>query len=251
MHIILIVFLLFLGASWGSFLNVIAYRMSVKKTFISGRSYCTHCKKSLHWYDMIPIISFLALRGKCRFCAQRISAQYLLAEIGVGLLFVLGGMLIVDMLNISLYIIVVSFFTVLFIYDAIAYLVPDRVAIHGIIIIGLLNFFILRDAKSIIFGGIIGGAWFLIQFILSKGKWVGGGDIRIGILLGVLVGYPLIWLALGISYVGGSLIALVLIILRMKTLKSRLPFATLLLPSGFIIWLWGSQIWQWYVGLIS
>lgn len=250
MHILFIVFLLFLGASWGSFLNVIAWRASKKKSFLRGRSKCAHCGQVLHWYDMVPIFSWLILRGKCRFCNKRISMQYLLVEIATGLLFVLGGLLIVDILEIILYIIVVSFFVVLFIYDAIKYIVPDRIVIPAIIAVIAINYFVSKDARAILLGAIAGALWFLIQFVLSRGKWVGGGDIRIGILMGSLVGYPLIWLALGIAYVAGSILALILIATGQKTLKSRLPFATLLLPSAFIVWLFGEQIWQWYIGFI-
>jgi len=250
MYILIIVFLLFIGASWGSFLNVIAYRTSRKESFLKGRSKCAHCKQVLNWYDMVPILSWFILRGKCRFCSKPISAQYLLVEIFTGLLFVLGGLFIVDLSQIILYIAVVSFFVVLFLYDAIAFIVPDRIVIPAIIIIFALNLFVSRDIISILLGGFAGGLWFLIQFVVSKGRWVGGGDIRIGILMGFLVGYPLIWLSLGIAYVGGSVVAVILIILGRKTFKSRLPFATLLLPAAFITWIWGEYIWQWYMGLI-
>ena len=206
MHIFIIVLLIFLGASWGSFLNVIAYRTSKKESFLKGRSKCVHCHNVLYWYDMIPIFSWIFLRGKCRFCAKSISTRYLLVEIFTGLLFVFGGLLIVDLVEIALYIAVVSFFVVLFIYDAIAFIVPDRIVVPAIIIIFALNLFVAQDIASILLGGLVGGLWFLIQFILSKGRWVGGGDIRIGILMGFLVGYPLIWLSLGIAYIAGSIV---------------------------------------------
>lgn len=252
MNILIIVILLFLGAAWGSFLNVVAYRKSVKKSFLSGRSYCPHCKKTLHWYDMIPILSWLILRGKCRFCRKRISIQYLLAEIATAILFVLGGLFIVDFSSLIIYFSALSFFVILFIYDAICYLVPDSIVIPAIILIFGLNIILGEQSVfSYLFGALIGGAWFFAQFALSAGKWVGGGDIRLGILMGALVGFPLIFLSLGIAYISGSALALALIALRKKTLKSRLPFATILLPSALAAWLWGEAIWRWYLSLIQ
>ncbi len=251
MHIILIVVLLLLGASWGSFLNVVAYRLPRGRSFLSGRSNCVHCKKILHWYDMIPLVSWFVLRGKCRMCRHKLSKQYFIAEIAAGLLFVLGGLMLFETLHLVLYIVVVSFFVILFIYDIRAYIIPDIISIPAIILVVIINYLLTKDIFSIAFGGILGGLWFLIQFILSRGRWVGGGDIRLGVLIGVLLGYPFIFLGLGIAYVSGSIIAILLIALKKKTMKSRLPFATLLLPSAFVAWLWGAYIWEWYVGVIG
>jgi prepilin signal peptidase PulO-like enzyme (type II secretory pathway) len=251
MYIVLVVILLLLGASWGSFLNVVAYRLPRKKTFLSGRSKCTHCDKVIHWYDMIPILSWFLLRGKCRFCKHKLSIQYLIAEIVAGSLFVFGGICIQDWMHLLLYIVVISFFMVLFIYDIRAYIVPDIVSIPAIVIIFILNYLFTKDLLSISIGALVGGLWFLVQFVVSKGRWVGGGDIRLGVLMGSLLGYPLIFLGLGLAYVGGSIIAVLLILIKKKTMKSRLPFATLLLPATLIAWIWGDIIWEWYVMLIG
>ena len=201
---------------------------------------------------MIPILSWLILRGKCRFCKSRISIQYLLAEIMTGILFIIGGLFIVDFSSLIIYFVVLSFFVVLFIYDAICYLIPDSIVIPAIIIIFALNLILgQQSAFSYLFGALIGGAWFFAQFAISSGKWVGAGDIRLGILMGALVGHPLIFLSLGIAYVAGSAVALMLMAFGKKTLKSRLPFATILLPSALATWLWGEAIWRWYISLIG
>jgi prepilin signal peptidase PulO-like enzyme (type II secretory pathway) len=239
------------GAALGSFLNVIAVRLQERRPFLFNRSQCQHCARVLRWYQLIPVVSYIAIRGKCSACKKPISIQYLLVELATGGLFVLGGVVVTTAFDALLYVVVVSFFLILFLYDYKTYLVPDKVAIPGIIIIGFLNVFSGALLNSILLGGVFGGAWFLAQFILSRGKWVGGGDIRLGMLMGVLLGHPLIWLGLGAAYIGGSVIALGLMLTRRKSLKSRLPFATLLLPASFVVWLWGDSLWAWYSQLIG
>ena len=212
---------------------------------------CAHCGRKLHWHDLVPVASFLALRGRCRFCKKRISAQYLLSELGTGALFVLGSGAVFSPLSSLLYLAVVSFFVVLFVYDLRTYVIPDKIVIPGIIVIGGLNALSAGSAVSLLLGAFFGGLWFLAQFLVSRGRWVGGGDIRLGALMGALLGYPMVFLGLGIAYVGGSIIALVLIAARLTTLKSRLPFATLLLPATFAAWREGEAIWAWYRTIIG
>ncbi|MBI1961427.1 MAG: prepilin peptidase [Parcubacteria group bacterium] len=240
-----------LGAAWGSFLNVVACRLQAGQQFLEGRSVCARCRRKLHWHDLVPVVSFLALWGKCRFCKKRISAQYLLSELGTGALFVLGAGMVFSPLSSLLYLAVVSFFVVLFVYDLRTYVIPDKIVIPGIIVIGALNALAAGPAVPLLLGALLGGLWFLAQFLVSRGRWVGGGDIRLGVLMGALLGYPMVFLGLGIAYVGGSIIALVLIAARLTTFKSRLPFATLLLPAAFAAWLWGEAIWAWYRTIIG
>ena len=135
---------------------------------------------------------------------------------------------------------------VLWVFDATSYLVPDRVSLPAIAIIFVLNFLSGVKMSSLLLGAVLGGLWFLLQFAISRGRWVGGGDVRLGILIGVLLGYPLVFIGLALAYLGGSLIAAVLLLLGRKRFGSRLPFATMLLPAALAAWLWGSNIWQWY-----
>ena len=246
-----IIILLFLGGAWGSFINVVSYRLARKRSFVTGRSSCPNCGRILRALDLIPIISWLILKGRCRSCHKAISFQYWAIEVAMGAFFVYGGLHVLGTINQILYLAVVSFFAVLFVHDLRTYIVPDKIVIPAIAIIFILNVVSGSSWVSLLAGAFIGVMWFLIQFLASQGKWVGGGDIRLGALLGVLLGYPFIFLGLGAAYLGGSMVALVLIALRLKTLKSKIPFATMLLPAAFVIWVWGAQIWQWYVNLIG
>ncbi len=235
----------------GSFLNVVACRVQRGQSFLRGRSVCVHCGTQLHWHDLIPVASWLLLFGKCRYCKKHVSAQYLLSELAVGALAVLGAFVVTSPIHGLVYAAVVGFFTVLFIYDLRTYIVPDNIAIPAIVVIGGLNATMAGDGASLLLGAASGGVWFLAQFLVSRGRWVGGGDIRLGVLMGVLLGYPLVWLGLGFAYVGGSIVALALVAATRLKLSSRMPFATLLLPATFAAWVWGEGAWDWYSRLVG
>lgn len=239
------------GAASGSFLNVIICRLQTRESFIHGRSHCPHCRAKLHWHDLLPIVSFMCLGGHCRFCRKKISWRYLLIEAGTGLLFVGGGAIIADKFQLLIYLVAVSFFIILFVYDSETYIVPDSVSLPAIVIIFLLNLAGGKDWVSLLAGAALGGGWFLAQFLLSRGRWVGGGDIRLGLLLGVLLGWPKVVLGLMIAYVGGSIIAVGLVLSRRAKFGSRLPFAAFLLPAGLITWLYGNQIWAVYINWLG
>ena len=246
MRALILLAVFWLGAAAGSFLQVVIYRLRRQEAWWAGRSYCPHCRRRIRWYDLFPLVSFLILRGRCRFCRRRLARQYPLVELAAGGLFFLGALYLPWDLTLVTYWAAVAFFTVLFVYDAAYYLVPDKVSLPAIAVIFLLNLMRGLSLGPLVLGAALGGAWFLAQFLVSRGRWVGGGDIRLGLLLGVLLGYPLLVLGLLLTYIGGSLIALFLLGLGRKKLDSRLPFATMLLPSALAVFLWGENIWRWY-----
>ena len=95
----------------------------------------------------------------------------------------------------------------------------------------------------------MGGLWFAIQFFLSKGKWVAGGDIRLGFLMGLILGWPGILVALGLAYVGGTIILLPFILLKKKSMKSQVPFGVFLVPATWLVIFWQSQIIAGYLSI--
>lgn len=262
---ILFIVLLVLGVCVGSFINAVLYRIPRGETVWRGRSRCPACGRLIAWRDLIPIASFILLAGRCRHCRQRISWRYPAVELTSGVLFVLGGLVLGPAVlswpglgHLALYLTAASFFLVLFMYDLEHYLVPDRIVLAAIALVLILNLlaavFEVAAAPSawfLLLGAGAGGIWFLWQFLVSRGRWVGGGDIRLGLLMGALLGWPQILLALMVAYIGGSILALGLIVTGKKTFKSRLPFATILLPSALIVFLWGDNLWRWYLGLLG
>jgi leader peptidase (prepilin peptidase) / N-methyltransferase len=252
------------GLCLGSFINALVYRLYEEMPFVNARSLCPKCQRQLKWFDNIPLVSFIWLRSRCRFCREKISWQYPLVELATGLLFT-GVLYFVFLSNplspyfitlLLYYFITVSFLVTIFVFDLKYSLIPDKISIPAIItvliaqILFLLPRFLISDFKFLIFSAIIGGSWFALQYFLSKGKWVGGGDIRLGILMGLILPWPHILTALFLSYLGGAVVSVPLLVFKKKTMKSEIPFGIFLVPATLIVLFWGDKIVNWYFGLL-
>ncbi len=266
------VFIIFFGLAIGSFLNCLIWRL-INNESILGRSYCPKCKNQIAWYDNLPLISYVFLKAKCRHCKERISIQYPLVELATGILFLAAWYLesgignhftqsvmqfpIRQLADNSQFPIalardffIISVMIVVFVIDLRWYLILDIVTIPAIIIAFVLNLLLGINWYILLISGIIGGSFFLLQYILSKGRWIGGGDIRLGILMGAALSWPNVILAIFLAYIIGSVVAIPLLISRTKGLKSELPLGVFLSTATVIILLFGNQIFNWYLGLL-
>ncbi len=248
--------LVLLGLSFGSFLNAWEWRLRMGIPLSKKRSMCRSCQHPLSPPDLIPVVSFLFLRGHCRYCQTPISKQYPLVEATMGLIFFLvglahwnNGMVAFPELIRDLFILFIL--TFLFIYDLKYQELPDAATVPSIFIIGLASYlYEWRSLSSLLIGMFVGAGMFLLQYLISKGKWIGGGDIRLGALMGVVLGWPVILVALFLAYVGGSLIAVSLLLLKKTTWKSQMPFGTFLAVATVVAMIWGEKIITWYMALI-
>jgi len=245
-----------LGLAIGSFINAAAYRLANKENIVTGRSHCVHCTYQLQVKDLVPIGSFLVLKGKCRQCKKPIPKDYFWVEVLTGLLFAfvgyqwfaLGGSS--DYLTILALVrdlIVVAVLVFLFVFDAKHYLLPDIVTLPAIVIVLIIQLLLGASINLLLIGAAVGGGFFLLQYVLSKGKWVGGGDIRLGVLMGVILGWPVIIPGLFLAYLIGMPVALYLLARGKKKMKSAIPFGTFLAISTLISMWWGQDIISWYV----
>ncbi|MFA5052309.1 MAG: prepilin peptidase [Patescibacteria group bacterium] len=239
-----------LGLVVGSFLNAVIYRLHAGVSFMHGRSYCPHCKHNLASKDLVPLFSFLFLRGRCRYCQKPISWQYPLVE----LMTAAGFIAVLWKFDVSATLLVYCLYTcllmIIFVFDLRYYLILDRVSIPAVIIAGVLSAIVLHiSVASLFIGAVIGGGFFLIQFLVSRGKWIGGGDIRLGVLMGVMLGWPQILVALVIAYFIGSVIGVGLIVSRRKKWQSQVPFGTFLSVATFITFFIGPAVVNYYQGL--
>ncbi len=231
----------------GSFCNVVIYRLRSGDSPMRGRSYCPHCKHELSAADLVPVVSYLLLRGRCRYCRGQISPQYPLVEIAMGVV----TMLTVGRFGLgtasALATIIGGFFVVMFVYDLRYQLILDRVSVPAMAAAVALSAALGRPFLSILLGGILGAVFFLAQYLVSRGKWIGGGDIRLGAVLGLALGWPLVAVALVIAYLTGAFVALALILSRKRTMGSMVPFGTFLSAAGVVTLLWGDAILAWYL----
>ncbi len=259
LSLILNFYIFLLGLVIGSFLNCVIYRLEKEQSFLKGRSYCPHCKHNLIWLDLIPVFSFLFLKGKCRYCGKKISIQYTIVEIITGLifLFIYNEIINLPQLTISNFIsfcflfIVSSFLIIIFVYDLKHYMILDKVLFPAIAISLLYRLFIIFSIWNYLFAALIASGFFLFIFLISKGKWMGFGDVKLAILLGLLLGFPNILVGLFLAFFFGAIIGLALIFLNKKGLKSEIPFAPFLIIGTFIAMFFGSQIIQWYLNFFK
>lgn len=264
-------FIFLFGLIIGSFLNCLIWRLHTGESMMD-RSHCPKCKKQIAWYDNIPVMSFLILGGKCRHCAKKISWQYPIVELATGLLFLLGWQveaanfgfnlskigLQFNGANASIFFLtilrdwfLIAVMLIIFIYDLRWYLILDIVSLPACLIVFILNILLGFSWQSLVISGIIGGSFFLIQFLVSKGKWIGGGDIRLGLLMGLALGWPGVAVAIMIAYFTGSIVGLGLIAGGKKKWGSEVPLGVFLSFASIVALFWGDKIINWYFSLFG
>lgn len=244
-----IIFLIF-GLLIGSFLNVVVFRIDDLKSIATGRSHCQNCKKDIAWYDLIPVISFMLLKGKCRYCKSNISWQYPVVEIATALVFVILFLVFGLSLATFFYIFIFCLLMVIAVYDIKTQFVPDSL-VWIVLIISLLGGYIGGfGLSSMVLGALVGGGLLAFLVVVSKEKWMGAGDIKIGIILGLLNGFGRSIVALFLSFLLGSIVGLIYIYVTKKTMKSSLPFAPFLIVSTLIALVVGNFLIDWYLGKI-
>ncbi len=264
-------FVIFLfGLIIGSFLNCVIYRFEKGESFLKGRSYCPRCKHILSWQDLIPLLSFLILKGKCRYCRQKISFQYPLVELATGLIFllILNFQLSIfnqfsiinfqNLITLCLMLCVSCFMIVIFVYDLKHYIIPDEVVYSAIFVSGIwylvsgifFNFYTRYEILNTIYSALGAALFFLAIVLVSQGRWMGIGDIKLAFLMGLILGWPNILVALFLAFFIGALIGIGLMIFGRKGLKSEIPFGPFLVTGTFVAMFFGKQIIDWYMNLI-
>lgn len=248
---IFLVISFWVGLVFGSFLNCLIYRLHHKKTIL-GRSFCPKCKKKIKWYDNIPVLSFIFLKGRCRFCQQKISWQYPLVELLLGLCFAFSFYW--RWPDPSLLLIAkdwVIFFGLVFIfvYDLKYLEIEDIIILPASILIFIFSLFLGQSYLSLLLTILIAVSFFGLQYLITKGKGIGLGDLRIGVFMGVVCGsWPLLLVALFFAYVLGTFVSLPLLLRKKKKMKSMIPLGPFLVAGTFIAYFFGEAIISFYLG---
>lgn len=240
-------FLFFLmGTILGSFFNVIIYRLPRDISIIKPHSFCPNCKNKLDWYDMIPLLSYIFLKGKCRHCKSKISIRYPAIEFLTGitytLLFLKFGLGIVTLK----YIILFSLVIITGVIDLFEGVVPDQLTIPGMII-GLafslfrvnINFF--QSILGLIFMGVI----FLIIILISKGG-MGQGDVTFGAMIGSFLGFYSSISVFVLSFIVGAIFGIYALIFLKKKGRDAIPFGPYLALSTYLVVFFGNKILELY-----
>ncbi|MBI2984292.1 MAG: prepilin peptidase [Candidatus Kerfeldbacteria bacterium] len=245
-HPVLLVLVFVLGAAVGSWLNVVILRTHNQTPHWLGRSRCPHCHRTLEWWELIPVVSFIALGGRCRTCHRDLDPQYLIVELltGVAFLIVWRAMGWTAVL-LTAWLVAAAMISIA-VYDARWSVIPDSftlsLALAAILFVTLSR----QPWLDSLLGGLVGATFFALQYFLSRRRWVGSGDILLGLALGLLLGWRMLGLALMGAYFLGALSASTLIILRRANHGSAMAFGPYLMLGGFLTWLWGPQVVEWY-----
>lgn len=246
-YIILYIMIFLIGISIGSFLNVCIYRIPKKEDIVFERSHCMSCGNVLKWYELIPLFSFIVQGGKCRNCKAKLSAQYPLIELLNGLIYVWIFMAKGFQPESILFCICASVLIVISVIDWRTFEIPFGCNII-IGILGIVRVFLnLAHWYDYVIGFFAVSGLFLIIYWITKGRGIGGGDIKLMAAAGLLLGWRNILLSLMIGSIAGSVIHLALMKIQGK--DRVLAFGPYLAFGIFISMLYGNDIITWYLGM--
>lgn len=244
------------GLIIGSFLNVVILRLNTGRSIVSGRSKCTTCSRELQWYELVPVFSFLFLGGKCRSCKNQISFQYAFVELLTAISFAIAYIKIVipgeftttSWINFIFTLIIISLSMVMLVYDLKHKIIPDKIVFPFIILAFLsvvFRFFSIETFQigKFIVEGIVVALPFLMLWFISKGRFMGFGDVKLALGIGWLVGLASGFAVIIISFWIGGVVGLFLMsISRKYKMDSQIPFAPFLILALFLVQFWNISI---------
>jgi len=258
------------GLIIGSFLNCLIWRAHVNESALAGRSYCPKCRHELSWIDLVPVFSFLFLKGRCRYCSGTISWQYPAVELVTSGLFLAvafrffpqifsGEISLFSLLNLTAYWGIIAALVVIFVADLRWYFIPDGAVIFGLaaaVFLRVAVFFqdahFLRryDMQTLadpLLSAMLAGAFFLAIFLVSRGRWIGFGDVKYAFFMGIVLGFPGILVGLFMANFFGAIIGSGLIAAKKKKMSSEIPFGPFLVGGTLVAMFFSQAIFDWYI----
>ncbi|MBI2860805.1 MAG: prepilin peptidase [Chloroflexi bacterium] len=252
-----------LGASIGSFLNVSADRLPAGRSVISPRSHCDNCGRKLSALEMVPVASYLWLRGRCRNCRAKVPRRVVVVEAGTGLIFTglyLGYGFGLEFVVLAGY---ASLFLLLAVIDLEHGLILNKLTYPAALAslalapfwpdLGIPRSFMGGDtAWPLLLGALAGGFLFLLPFFLIalfNSNAMGWGDVKMAGVIGLAAGFPMVLVAMMVSFVSGGMVAVILLLARRKGRKEAIPFGPFLAAGGIVALVWGQPLIDWYLGL--
>src|SRR3989344_3775919 len=287
-------FLIFVvGAVFGSFLNLVSDRLPFGRPVLKGRSMCESCSKLLTPKELVPLFSYLFLKGKCLNCKVKLSPIYFFSELFTGLGFVgiaywtklFDQFSVETILNFLYLSIIYSFYVTLFLTDLKFRLVPNKivytaiifailfqlaVSVYNLVVLrtGLLNdtfgvylykagyfdnqvLYLLRDFGLNILSSVAISLFFLLLIFITKGRGMGGGDVTLGFLIGMVNGFPNNILAIFLGFMIGAVLSILLVLIKEKTIKDTIPFGPFLILGSIVAYVYGTAVLDWYFAVIK
>jgi leader peptidase (prepilin peptidase)/N-methyltransferase len=244
------------GLAWGSFLNVVIYRLPLGMSLFRPSSSCPHCKEKIKFYDNIPLVSFLLLRGKCRHCQGRISLRYPLVELLTAGCF----LLLYSQHSLSFFFFASCLFACALIalgfIDFYHQILPDGITLPGLLLALVYSLFRPDlNLRQALIGAVAGAGFLLIIYLayyfLRKKEGLGLGDVTMMLFIGAYLGWRQAFFTLILASLVGALVGIFIIFFRKKDFQYSLPFGTFLAPAAFAALLWGERIISAYLSLFK
>lgn len=244
-NVLIFVFLL-VGLALGSFLNVVIDRLPTGQSLVRPPSHCPGCGQRLAPLDLVPLGSYLLLRGRCRYCGATIPQRIFWVELATGLLFMLLFWLYGLSAELGVLIVYTCLFITIFVIDLEQGLILNKLT-YPAMIFALATVPLRADLTVIdsLIGGGIGLVLLLLVVVISRGG-MGWGDVKMAGLMGLATGYPIIFVALLTGIILGGLFAIGLVLFRRRGRKDTIPFGPFLAIGAMIALMWGNVIWDWY-----
>lgn len=246
-------FLGVMGLIVGSFLNVCIYRLPRRQSLNWPGSHCTSCERALSWYENIPLVSWMALRGRCRTCGERISVIYPIVELVTGALFVTGYAIYGWTPLLAVRLAFACAMVVLFAIDLRHHILPNVITVPGIVIGLLVSLFLPTPGwRSSLIGLIAGGG---VLFVIAEAYYrfrgvegLGMGDVKMLSMIGAFLGWELMLVTLILASFAGSIIGVGVIATGRGGMKAALPFGTFLAVGALTAAVAGDALIDWYIG---
>ena len=237
------------GIVFGSFFNVMGLRVPKKESIVSPPSHCTACDRKLGFLDLVPVFSYLFLKGKCRKCSSKISPIYPFMEFVTGVLFALSFYMLGFSSELVVAILFVSLLVIITVSDIAYMLIPNKVLLpFAIVLIGLRLIIPLEPWWDSFLGAIVGfGVLFLIA-VVSKGG-MGGGDIKLFFVIGLVLGTTNTLVTLFLAAFIGSIVGLIVLKRTGQGRKTPIPFGPSIAVAAVISYFWGADFVAWYGNL--
>jgi len=249
----LVVLIAILGLALGSFLNVVIFRLPRRQSLVWPGSACPTCGQPIRWYDNVPVVGWLVLRGTCRDCGAPISPRYPIVEAATAVAFLACYWAVGPQPLLVPRLLLVASLIALFAIDLEHQLLPDRITLPGIVAGLLFSIWLPPGLRDAIYGVLLGGG-----FLWALGEaWsrlrgmeaMGFGDVKMLAMIGAFLGWKLVIVTFVLSSIVGGLFAAGLLLSRRTTLTSALPFGTFLALAAFVASLWGERLMNWYLSL--
>lgn len=257
----------FLGLCVGSFINVVIMRTLRGEDFLWGRSHCDACGRELQWWEMIPLLSFIALRGRCRTCHKEIDIMHFVVELLTGLLFVWWWVIgfaffqltqtPLTVLQPVFWLVVGLIMLVIVVVDIRSFIIPDWATLLLFFLTLLYRIVLIAtnahqpvDFAWALFGSLLLLSFFLLLWFITAKKGIGFGDVKLVFPLGLLMGWPSMFVGIFLAFIIGAVVGIGLLFAKKTAFGRALPFGPFLILGTFLSLLYGDSLLRWYIALL-